>query len=71
MAVVFHHMGRPRNATTAQKENMTHRRNHKLSLVSGGGGLLFLDAGIDEGVFAATPAPSLGAEDMTAALLEL
>jgi hypothetical protein len=37
MAVVFSHIGRPRNTTTAQKETMDRRRSHKLSFVSGGG----------------------------------
>lgn len=37
MAVVFSHIGRPRNTTTAQKEKMDRRRSHRLSFVSGGG----------------------------------
>lgn len=37
MAVVFSHIGRPRNTTTAQKEKMDRRRSHKLSFVSEGG----------------------------------
>jgi hypothetical protein len=44
MVVVFHHMGRPKNRTTAQKLQMMSRLLVAFSGVSGGGSLQTLTA---------------------------